>query len=486
MFEINTRAWLYSLSRKFKKNLTLLTIPDDIWLNIIKKGFDWIWLMGVWRHSPLKEEDLANHPGLINEITHSLPNWDHTDVVGSPYSIIKYELNPQLGQIEDSVLLKQKLNEFGVKLMLDFVPNHFGSASELVLTNPEYFISMNEPPKKKYLFKHVETEKGTRWIAFGKDPYFPPWTDTFQLNYYNEKTRKYMINILLNIATFCDGVRCDMAMLCLNDIIKSTWDFYFKEKRFINPKSEFWKGAIEAVKSNLPNFIFLGEVYWDLGWKLQQLGFDYTYDKRLYDRLEQGNIELIRGHLNADILYQSKSLRFIENHDERRAIKVFGRERSIAAAIIMGTIPGLSLYYQGQLEGEKFKTPVQLRRKQKELPDIKIQRTYERLLEFTNLNVIQNGQWSLSKTSTINLLAWQWFTSDSDELAVVVVNYSVKHSQGRIFLELTNVFKNSEKLLLVDLLNGRTDTNEIKLLIHQGIYVDLQPFQSHLFYLKPI
>ena len=109
--------------------------------------------MGVWTHSPLSQEELAHHPGLIKEITHSLPNWEASDVIGSPYSIVEYALNPNLGKTGDLLILKQKLNDFGVKLMLDFVPNHYGNASKLVLTNPEYFISTKTNPQKKELFK---------------------------------------------------------------------------------------------------------------------------------------------------------------------------------------------------------------------------------------------------------------------------------------------------------------------------------------------
>ncbi|MHA2329722.1 MAG: alpha-amylase family glycosyl hydrolase, partial [Candidatus Hodarchaeales archaeon] len=262
LFEINSRAWLYSLREKYNEDISLITIPDEIWIKIIEKGFDWIWLMGVWKHSSLSQEELAKHPGLIKEITHSLPNWTSTDVIGSPYSIVDYELNPELGQVEDLLLLKRKLNDLGAKLMLDFVPNHFGSASKLVLTNPDYFISMNDVPKDKSLFKHINTKKGLQWIAYGKDPYFPPWTDTFQLNYYNKDTRKYMTDILINqIAEVSDGVRCDMAMLCLNDILNKTWGSFFQEQEIDNLKSEFWTDAIKTLKKNFPEFIFLAEVY---------------------------------------------------------------------------------------------------------------------------------------------------------------------------------------------------------------------------------
>ncbi len=487
LYEINTRSWLYSLQRKIGRDLTLLTIPDDIWINIIEKGFDWIWLMGVWKHSPLKKEELMLHPGLVTEIDHALPNWDYSDIIGSPYSIVKYELNPQLGFPEDLILLKRKLNDLGTKLMLDFVPNHFGNASELVITNPEYFISLGNVPEEKALFKEVVTKKGIQWIAYGKDPYFSPWTDTFQMNYFNEKTRKYMIEILQNqIARVCDGIRCDMAMLCLNDIINKTWGFYFQEKAIESLKSEFWVDAIKKVKSNHPDFIFLAEVYWDLGWKLQSLGFDYTYDKRLYDRLMQEDIALIRGHLTADINYQRKSMRFIENHDEQRAINVFGYGRSIAAAIIMGTIPGLSLYHQGQLEGEKIKLPIQLKRKQKESLDKNIQNDYERILKFTNQYTIQNGQWLLLETSTGNILAWEWFIPHSKKLAIVIVNYTAIQTQGNVFLHLEKEFKVNEYLELNDILNEKIYNRKIEELKQNGLFIDLQPYKSHLFNIKTI
>jgi len=487
LYEINTRNWLHSLRKKFGEELTLLTIPENIWINIIEKGFDWIWLMGVWKHSPLNKEELMQHPGLIKEITQALPNWDHSDIIGSPYSIIKYELNPQLGLPNDLILLKRKLNDFNAKLMLDFIPNHFGNASELVITNPEYFISMDNAPNEKFLFRQVITERGMQWIAYGKDPYFSPWTDTFQLNYFNKNTRKYMIDILQNqITRVCDGVRCDMAMLCLNDIINKTWGFYFQEKNIESLKSEFWEDAIKKVKSNHPDFIFLAEVYWDLGWKLQSLGFDYTYDKKLYDRLMQEDVALIRGHLIADKDYQKKSMRYIENHDEQRAVNVFGHERSIAAAIIMGTILGLSLYHQGQLKGESIKLPVQLQRKQKERPDNNIQHDYECLLKFTNQDVFQNGQWLLLETSTNNILAWQWYIPDSKNLAIVVVNYSAYQTQGNVFIQLTSEFKDYEDLRLNDILNEKMYTRKTEELKQNGLYIDLLPYKSHLFSVKTI
>ena len=91
-----------------------------------------------------------------------------------------------------------------------------------------------------------------------------------------------MIGELLKIASQCDGVRCDMAMLVLPDVFERTWG---------RRAPLFWPTATQRVRERVPGFIFMAEVYWDLEWTLQQQGFDYAYDKRLYDRLREHHAE---------------------------------------------------------------------------------------------------------------------------------------------------------------------------------------------------
>ena len=95
----------------------------------------------------------------------------------------------------------------------------------------------------------------------------------------------------------------------------------------------------------------MAEVYWDLEWTLQQQGFAYCYDKRLYDRLRDGHAGPIRGHLLAGLDYQDKLARFLENHDEPRAASEFPWPQHQAAAIITFLSPGLRFFHQGQFEG---------------------------------------------------------------------------------------------------------------------------------------
>ena len=98
---------------------------------------------------------------------------------------------------------------------------------------------------------------------------------------------------------------------------------------------------ISAVKKKHKGFLFVAEAYWDLEWELQQQGFDFCYDKKLYDRLEHSNAESIRLHLCADLSYQGKLVRFIENHDEPRAATSFPEAKQRAAALTMATLPGM-------------------------------------------------------------------------------------------------------------------------------------------------
>ena len=172
-------------------------------------------------------------------------------------------------------------------------------------------------------------------MAFGRDPYFDGWADTFQLNYRHAGFREARIAELGAIADRCDGVRCDMAMLLQPAIIQRTWGDRSRPADGSPPKDNpFWPEAIAAIKRRHPGFTFAAEVYWDMEWELQQAGFDYTYDKRLYDRLVEGAATPVREHLMADPGFQERSLRFIENHDEPRAAATFSPEMHRAAATI--------------------------------------------------------------------------------------------------------------------------------------------------------
>ena len=228
--------------------------------------------------------------------------------------------------------------------MLDFVPNHMAPDHPWVDEHPEYFVQGSESDlaRAPQNYCRAQTKNGPLVLAYGRDPYFAGWPDTLQLNYGNPELQQAMIGELERIAGQCDGVRCDMAMLVLPDVFERTWGI----------RAElFWPKATEAVRRKYPEFWFMAEVYWDLEWTMQQQGFDYTYDKRLYDRLREGHARPVREHFHAGLDYQNKMARFLENHDEPRAAATFPPGVHKAAAVITFLSPGLRFFHQGQFEG---------------------------------------------------------------------------------------------------------------------------------------
>ena len=218
-------------------------------------------------------------------------------------------------------------------------------------------------------------------LAHGRDPFFPPWSDTVQVNYRHAGARRAMTAELARIAGWCDGVRCDMAMLLQPDVFLRTWGERALPADGTPPVDEpFWPEAMRTVRRARPDFLFAAEVYWDREWELQQAGFDFTYDKRLYDRLRAGAAPPVREHLRAAPEFQDRSLRFLENHDEPRAAAVFAPEVHRAAAVVTFLVPGMHLIQEGQLEGRKIHVSVHLGRRAPEPPDAQLAAFYERLL----------------------------------------------------------------------------------------------------------
>ncbi len=275
-----------------------------------------------------------------------------------------------------------------LKLMLDFVPNHTGLDHPWVESQPEYYVAGTELDlaRAPLNYARIRSAGGDRLFAYGRDPYFAGWPDTLQLNYANPALQEAMIGVLRKIAGQCDGVRCDMAMLVLPEVFERTWG--------LRP-APFWPRAIRCVREQSPKFCFMAEVYWDMEWTLQQQGFDYTYDKRLYDRLCEGHARPVREHLWADIGYQNKMARFLENHDEPRTAALFPREMHQAAAVITFLSPGLRFFHQGQLEGRKKHISPHLGRGPNEAVDPVLQEFYRRLLGVLRLPAAREGQWKL-------------------------------------------------------------------------------------------
>jgi hypothetical protein len=329
------------------------------------------------------------------------------------------------------------------------------------------------------------TQIGKKIFSRGRDPYFPPWPDVVQVNAFAPGFRQAVIELLLGIAEHCDGIRCDMAMLLMNDVFAQTW----AGRAGPAPATEYWPTVIDAVKKEYPRFLFIAEAYWDLEWELQQQGFDLCYDKRLYDRLAHDQPEGIRLHLCADLYYQEKLLRFIENHDEPRAAAAFPPAKARAAAITMATILGAKLFHEGQFEGRRIKVPTFLGRRPEEHVDIQCHAFYERLLAIIHAPVFRDGVWTLcpclgwpDNQSCQKLEAWCW--TQADDRRLIVVNLSGGAVQARVHVPWDDV---SGKLWrLEDALSNSTYDRDGTEIQNDGLYVELAAWAGQIFALRAI
>jgi hypothetical protein len=458
------------------------TVPDEEWEALASRGFDLLWLMGVWRRSPGARQAALAHPGLRRAYAEALPDWRDEDVVGSPYAIHGYSIDPALGESRDLARVKSRLNNLGIGLIVDFVPNHLALDHPWVDTHPDRFVRGSEQDVRAHPDWFFSPHPSI-YVAHGKDPNFPPWTDTAQVNFFSRDMREALIDELVRISSVADGVRCDMAMLALHDVFRNVWGWLLRDAPA--PSEGFWTEAVSRVRSKRPDFLFLAEAYWGLESRLIDLGFDFAYDKTLYDLLRSSAMPSIRQHLQAAGGGNDRAVRFIENHDEARAVAAFGPDRVRAAAVVFATLPGTRLFHDGQLEGRRIRLPVQLDREPSEPTDAGTARFHDRLLRGCTAAAFHDGAWALLETGAVshgneshqNLLAWSW--RGAEQLGVVVVNYSAASAQG--WLKTAVPDTGDEQVRLRDELTGEVHILNRHELSRHGIYVDLGPWGSHIF-----
>ncbi|MBZ0166699.1 MAG: alpha-amylase, partial [Candidatus Omnitrophica bacterium] len=365
LYEINTMLFLTRRGKKPHEPLPLAKLEGDFFSGLRNNGFGYVWMMGMWERSAAARQEALDLPELQKEYARALGPWTADDVPGSPYAVHRYKPDPRFGKWKDLKRFKERLNGLGLRLILDFVPNHTAVEHPWVEERPECYVRVSRQQRDALNPQHFHEISPGRYAAHGRDPHLEPWTDTLQLNYADPETREVLMQELERIALYCDGLRCDMAMLVVNRVFQQTWGHLIDQPL---PPEEFWVEAIARIKGQYPDFVFIAESYWSMEWELQQMGFDYTYDKVLYDRLVSSTAEDVQGHLQADMEYQNRSLRFIENHDEPRVLSVMDEGQARAAAVVAMTVPGLKLVFDGQSDGLTVKLPVQLSRDPEEEP----------------------------------------------------------------------------------------------------------------------
>jgi hypothetical protein len=482
LFQLNTRVRLRELEAALGRPATLDDIPDAELDRIAAQGFDWVYCLGVWSTGEASRQTSRTNPEWRHEFETLLPDLDERDICGSSFAVTAYAAHPAMGGNAALERLRRRLHARGLRLMLDFVPNHMALDHPWVRERPELFLRSSQAllEREPQNYAAVGTAVGTVVLADGRDPYFPGWPDTLQLDYGNPATREAMRGELLAVASLCDGLRCDMAMLILPEVFQRTWGI---------AAEPFWPGTIQAIRERRSDFVFMAEVYWDLEWTLQQQGFDYAYDKTLYDRAVGRNGRGIREHLRADLDYQRHLVRFLENHDEPRAAGTFPWAVHQAAAVLAFLTPGLRFFHQGQFEGRRQRVSIHLNRAPAEGADPAVGDFYGRLLEVLKRPALRDGAWRLLEPTE----AWQgngsWdgfvcfiWEGQGGEHLLGVVNYQPHQAQCSLQLPYPTLSGRPHEL--VDLLGPALYRREGDELTGRGLYLDLPAWGYHLFSLQ--
>ncbi len=481
VYEVNTWVWLHELGARAGRDVTLGDVPDAEWDALAAWSPDAVWLMGVWERSPEGRRIALADAELVGSFRAALPDVDlDADVPGSPYCIRRYAVDARLGGPAGLAKARAALAARGIRLVLDLVPNHVAPDHPWAREAPDFFVrgTADEAERVPGSFLRV----GGAVFARGRDPYFPPWKDVLQLNAFSGGYRKALEATLLEIAGQCDAVRTDMAMLLVNRIFQKTWG----DRAGPPPPTELWSDVLSAVKRRRPGFLVMAEAYWEMEWELQQLGFDFCYDKRLYDRLVEGAGEGVMQHLSAGLDYQEKLVRFVENHDEPRAAEALGA-RSRVAAVAVATLPAARLFHEGQPEGRKVRLPVFLGRRPEEPGDPALPAFYRKLLSEAARPVYRDGAFATcalrgwdDNPTWRNLAAWCWRLGDQRRL--VVVNVGRERSQALVRVPWPDLAARIWRL--EDVLAGTVFDRSGADLAGPGLFVDLEPAAWHLFALS--
>lgn len=471
IYESNTRLFSKKHKCKISKDLAekYLNLPEV-------KSSHYLWAMGIWQKSPYSVAIARTHEGLKKDYKKIIPNYKEEDIIGSPYAIYDYIPEPDICESWEKLKeFKETLNQHGIGLILDYVPNHMARDTPWINKYPEAFLSIDlkAPPNSNY-FLHPSGIV----FAHGKDPHFDGWTDTVQFDFSHTETFDLQISFLERILPYCDGLRCDMAMLPLPEIFE--WTHGKKGLDF------FWEEFITKAKSKKKDFLFIAEVYWNLESKLQYKGFDFTYEKDLYDFLVQKNSPAIIHYLQNK--QEKKSLHFLENHDENRMASVFFLE-SIPFFSLIANLEGGLLIHEGQTLGYKKKIPVQLGTYPSDEEDSIIQSYFQRIIPRLIKRKNQKLTWIDSQAICYEgkdkFCFVRIFLFEDGNREIFIFNPNPYPLSGRIPLnpkEINKIFQYSGPSFL-DLTSGINYGQNLDEIKKEGIYFYLEAWRAHWFLL---
>lgn len=351
--------------------------------------------------------------------------------IGCPYAVRDFrEINPDYGTVKDFHELVTGIHQIGMKVIIDFVPNHGSNDNVLMDEHPEWFLR-----DKQGNFTREETD----------------WSDITDFNYENPELRSYMIETMVYwIQEFnIDGYRCDVAGML-------PYDFW----RDVNKKLREIKADIFLLAEWEDPEILLTGFNSDYGWTEYYLLIDIRKGKK-----RTSQVLSVVDDKDSHYPRNALPMRFLENHDEPRSLYKFGVQSIEAYAILLFTLPGIPLIYAGQEMGE-IKKPSLFEKSHLNwsMADSEITNLYRSLVDLRKDNsCFSNGRFVHLPTASLAGSPGAFLREDKNSVAFVITNLQKNPAKNVLvnfpagerkrFLQLTpiNYFDDSDTLDLKEI-----------------------------------
>ncbi|HEY6308695.1 MAG TPA: alpha-amylase family glycosyl hydrolase [Candidatus Angelobacter sp.] len=393
-------VWLDQLSKTYKRPIQRLDqIPDEELDLLARRGFNGLWLIGLWERSRASQriKQMCGNP----------------EAAASAYSLYDYKIAEDLGGEASCSSLRDRAWARGIRLASDMVPNHMGIDSRWVIEHPDWFISLPHSPFPAYSFhgpdvandERVEIKiedhyfdrsdaavvfrrrdrwtGDTRYVYHGNDGTSFPWNDTAQLNYLRSDVREAVIQTILHVARNFPIIRFDAAMTLAKRHYQRLWfpepgsggaipsraEHGMTKPQFDAAMPlEFWREVVDRVAAEAPNTLLLAEAFWLMeGYFVRTLGMHRVYNSAFMNMLrdeENANYRsVIKNTLAFDPEVLKRYVNFMNNPDERTAVDQFGKgDKYFGVCAMMATLPGLPMFGHGQIEGYTERYGMEYRR----------------------------------------------------------------------------------------------------------------------------
>ncbi|HET7748052.1 MAG TPA: alpha-amylase family glycosyl hydrolase [Terriglobales bacterium] len=410
-------VWLDQLSKFYGRHIHRLDqIPDEELDLLARRGFNSLWLIGVWERSKASQR--------IKQLT------GNPEAVASAYSLADYTVAEDLGGEGACANLRDRAWARGIRLASDMVPNHMGIDSRWVIQHPDWFLSLPYSPFPAYsfngpdlsndgrveikiddhyynrsdaavTFRRLDRWSGdTRFIYHGNDGTSFPWNDTAQLNYLHPEVREAVIQTILHVARMFPIIRFDAAMTLTKRHYQRLWfpqpgtggaipsraeHGLTKEQFDAAMPQEFWREVVDRVAAEAPGTLLLAEAFWLMeGYFVRTLGMHRVYNSAFMNMLrdeENANYRsVMKNTLEFDPDVLKRYVNFMNNPDERTAVDQFGKgDKYFGVCTMMVTLPGLPMFGHGQIEGFTERYGMEYRRAYyEEKPDTWLVARHER------------------------------------------------------------------------------------------------------------